>query len=77
MIDKIILFVMLLFMIIFCGFFFNIHGSECTMPDLGLSDNSCPTICECTQRDYPKCQVEACDYLDCINWYNICVYKWR
>lgn len=56
-----------------------IHNNNCAMPDLHQYDNNtCPVMCDgCYDRNIPICQIPACDHLDCINWYTLCVYKWR
>ena len=75
---NIVAIIAIIFMLVIMGFVIDVHSSQCSMPDLQLpNDTFCPAICECTDRDVLKCQVPACDHLDCINWYWMCIYKWR
>jgi hypothetical protein len=77
MTDYIVVIVTIFVTLIIMGFIIDIHASQCSMPDIQLpNDTHCPTICECA-RDSVQCQIPACNHLDCINWYWMCIYKWR
>lgn len=78
MTDYIIVTITIIITLVIMGFVVNIHSSNCSMPDIHLPNTTyCPSICECIERDTPRCQVPACNHLDCINWYWTCIYKWR
>ena len=63
-------------MFVVVGFFTDIHNSNCAIPGLFISNDSCPSSCDCF-RSYEKCQISACDDLDYWHWWGIRYFKWR
>jgi hypothetical protein len=73
---SVIITILMFALIVFAfGFVTEVRYSQCALPDLTIK-NTCPTMCDCN-RSLERCQISECDHLDCINWYWMCVYKWR